>query len=300
MQLRNNLTSTPGSSSDSVNLTSQIEEKRRLLNIRKIFRPDPGHVIIDADLVGADAMVYAWELGEAFGYSKLKEHMQTKVKIHVESNRLTFPSLCGSDGRAEPYYTEVKSAFFGTLYSAGIRTLSENLAWPEYRTRQFQAQLFRRFPEIRQYHERLDKQLAITREVWTRFGYSIHFFGDVRGILPEALAWIPQATVANITMYGAFALRKKFPRPILRILLQVHDSLIFQMPQYALPFLTTVRSILNSITVPYRNPLNIEWNFKWSGKSWGDCEPIDWNTLPGPDDAQVQELAYRLLKVHKR
>lgn len=294
MQSPNNLTLISGLKSTSENT------ERRLLNIRKIFKPDSNHVIIDADLAGADARVFAAEIAERFGYSKLQQHMQTGVAIHVESNRFMFPSHCGADGRAEPYYTEVKSAFFGTCYGAGIRTLSENLAWPEFRTRHFQNHLIQRFPEIKQYHEWLDKQLGLTREVWTCFGYSIHFFGDVRQILPDALAWLPQATVANICMYGALALRKYFPPKVLRILLQVHDSLIFQMPLYALPFLSVVQVILNGITVPYKQPLRIPWNFKWSGKSWGDCEPIDWQQIPGPDSAQVQELAYRLLKVHKR
>jgi len=274
--------------------------ERKLLNIRRMFKPDPGHTIIDADLAGADARVFAAEIQEMFGYSKLKQHMDTGVAIHVESNQLTFPALCGQDGRSEPYYTEVKSAFFGTCYGGGVRTLSENLAWPEYRTKQFQAQLFRRFPEIRRYHERVERDLQTTREVWTRFGYSIHYFGDVSGLLPEALAWLPQATVANICMYGALALRKQFPRHILRILLQVHDNLVFQMPLYALPLLSRVRDVLNSITVPYKEPLRIPWNFKWSGKSWGDCESVEWHKLPGPDDAHVQELVERVLKIHQR
>lgn len=282
-----------------MDIASPVEEKRRLLNIRRIFKPDPGHVLIDADLAGADARVFAAEIQDRFGFSKLKQHLDTGVAIHAESNRFIFPSQCGSDGKAEPYYTEVKSAFFGTCYGAGVRTLSENLAWPEYRTRQFQSHAFQRFPEIKQYHEHMDKQLALTREVWTKFGYSIHFFGDVRQILTEALAWIPQATVANICMHGALALRKRYPQKVLRILLQVHDSLVLQMPLYALPLLVEVRDILNNITVPYRVPLRIPWNFKWSGKSWGDCEPVDWQHM-GQDSETIQELAYRLFKIHQR
>lgn len=274
-------------------------EQKKLLNIRKMFTPDKGHVIIDADLMGADAMVFAWELGDMFGYSRLKDHLRAGVKIHVESNRYTFPTLCGPDGRREPYYTEVKSAFFGTCYSAGIRTLSENLAWPEPRTRQFRNHVFQRFPEIKRYHEELDRRLQLTREVWTRFGYSIHYYGDVRTILPEALAWVPQATIANVCMYGALALEDSYEEKHLRILLQVHDSLVFQIPLYALPILHDVRSILNGITVPYKDPLRIPWSFKWSGKSWGDCEPVDFEKIPGPDSAQVQELAYRIPALYR-
>lgn len=266
--------------------------ERRLLNIRRMFIPDPGHMIIDADLAGADARVFAWELGEMSGYSKLKEHMKTGVAIHVESNRHVFPSNCGPDGRAEPFYTEVKSGFFGTCYAGGVRTLSENLAWPEHRTRDFQAHIFQRFPEIREYHRKVEFRLGQTRTMWTRFGYSIYYHGDVRSLLPEAVAWLPQATVANICMYGALALRKRFRPELVRILLQVHDSLILQVPLYALGVLHEVRSILNSITVPYKDPLQIPWNFKWHGRNWGEVKAIDWNSIPGGDaSAQVSGLA---------
>jgi len=268
-----------------------MANERRLLNIRKMFIPDPGHVIIDADLAGADAMVFSWELGEMFGHSRLKEHMKTGVKIHVESNRFIFPTLCGSDGRAEPYYTEVKSGFFATCYVGGVREISTRLAWPEHRTRLFQDHIFLRFPEIRAYHRKMELQLQQTREVWTKFGYSIHFFGDVRQLLPEAVAWLPQATVANVCMHGALALRRRFDPKQLRILLQVHDSLIFQIPLYALGILHEVRSILNSITVPYKDPLRIPWTFKWHGRNWGEVTAIDWDAVPGGDSAKVSRLA---------
>jgi DNA polymerase I-like protein with 3'-5' exonuclease and polymerase domains len=272
---------------------------RRLLNIRRMFIADPGHVIVDADLAGADARVFAWELGEMFGYSKLKQHMLTGVAIHAESNRFIFPTLCGPDGRAEPYYTEVKSGFFGTMYAGGVRTLSENLAWPEHRTREFQQHIFKRFPEIRDYHRRVEMQLSQTREMWTRFGYSIHYFGEIRSLLPEAVAWLPQATVANVCMYGALALRNRFEPKLLRILLQVHDSLIFQVPLYALGILHEVRSILNSITVPYKDPLRIPWTFKWHGRSWGEVTTIDWAQVPGGEvGAQISRLVEGVPKVY--
>lgn len=273
-----------------------MSNERKLLNIRKMFIPDPGHVIVDADLAGADARVFAWELGEMFGYSKLKQHMQTGVKIHAESNKFVFPEHCGLDGRAEPYYTEVKSGFFGTCYAGGVRTLSENLAWPEHRTRNFQTHIFQRFPEIREYHRRIENKLEQTREMHTRFGYSIHYFGEVRQLLPEAVAWLPQATVANVCMYGALALRKKYDPKILRILLQVHDSLIFQVPLYAIGILHDVRDILNNITVPYKDPLKIPWTFKWHGKSWGEVAEINWSTV----DAPLPGLVKRVSELHER
>lgn len=248
--------------------------KPKLLNIRKMFIPDPGHTIIDCDIAGADAMVFAWEVGEG----AYMDMLRAGTKIHVVSNRYMFPNLCGENGRAEPYYTNVKSAFHGTNYGAGYRTLAANLSWPEVVAQKFITWHFSRFPEIKAYHRKVETQLMTTRTITNKFGYRIYFFDDVRTLLPEALAWLPQSTVAIVSFKAALKVRSQFPPEILRILLQVHDSLVYQCPTPLLPqILPALRATLNSISVPYPNPLILPWNFKISDRSWGDIHPVDWS-----------------------
>jgi DNA polymerase I len=248
-----------------------------LLNIRRMFIPDPGHVIVDADLQGADAYVFAWQCGDG----KLKTYMKTGVKMHVESNRFVFGDVAGDDGRREPYYTEVKSAAHGTDYAAGVPTLSENLGWPRHRVERFQQWWFQRFPEIKAHHRRTEAILQTTREVRNPYGLRIHFFGDIRTALPEALAWVPQSTVAVVCRRGALRLRKRFHPRDVRILLQVHDSLVLQLPyNRRKEVLPEIKKELTSIVVPFPDePLRIPWNFKWSLRSWGHCHPVNWETL---------------------
>src|SRR6516225_7674462 len=51
----------------------------RLPNIRKMFVPDPGKVIVDADLAGADAQVVAWRADDP----KLKAAFRAGKSVHL-------------------------------------------------------------------------------------------------------------------------------------------------------------------------------------------------------------------------
>ena len=52
--------------------------------------------------------------------------------------------------------------------------------------------------------------------------------------------------------------------------MQVHDSIIFQIPIKHKKQLYDIKDMLNSLTVPYPDPLNIPWSVDFSTKSWGD------------------------------
>lgn len=248
---------------------------QKLLNIRKIYIPDPGYTIVDADLAGADAMVFAWEVGEG----AFKQQMRAGIKLHVESNRFMFPDKCGPDGKREPYYTKVKSAGHGTNYGGGAPTIATNLAWPEDWARKFQRYWFDRFPEIKAYHHKVERNLMLTNQVHNKFGYRIHFFDDVARLLPEALAWLPQSTVAIVCFRAALLLRREFPEA--QMLVQVHDSNVFQIPTRRVPYLLPqiAERFAQTSIVPYDDPLPMKWSFKMSDVSWGDCHPVDWDNL---------------------
>ena len=58
-----------------------------LPNIRKFFIPDPGMIIAECDLSGADAQVVAWEAGD----EELKTAFRQGLKIHIKNCRDMFP-----------------------------------------------------------------------------------------------------------------------------------------------------------------------------------------------------------------
>ena len=236
-------------------------------NIRKIFVPDNNHLIIDADLAGADAQVVAWETGE----EDLKDVLKKGIKIHsVVSNK-----LYGTD--EQPYYDMCKRRIHATNYGGGYRTLHQTLGGlygAEYTSERieqdFQDWWFRSYPGVKRWHDKVSRSLQTTHGVENRFGNRIVYQDRIDSMFTKALAWIPQSTVALVTVKGALAIKRQFS--FIEILMQVHDSVIFQIPKRERRHLDEIKSVLNSITVPYDDPLRIPWSFDISDKSWGACK----------------------------
>lgn len=245
----------------------------KLPNVRKLFIPDTGYCIIDADIAGADARVAAWECGGRF-----KDDFIGGIKIHVETLKQFFPKRFAIDPKCEPEYTKCKNMAFGTTYAGGAKTISAMASIPFQTVKAFQPWWFGKYPSISDWHKRVEHQLQTTRSVSNAFGYRIIFFDRVDQLLPEALAWIPQSTVAIICQKAMRILKHQFPEA--QMLLQVHDSIIFQLPIYLVPsLLPKIREAFQSIVVPYPDPLRAPWEFKSSLKSWGECSPVDFSKL---------------------
>jgi len=101
------------------------------------------------------------------------------------------------------------------------------------------------------------------------FGFRRYYFERIEGLLPEALAWIPQSTVAITINKGLLNLYRNLKQ--VQILLQVHDSLVFQYPKSEHPHILTEVKKQLQIVIPYPDPLIIPVNIKTSEKSWGEC-----------------------------
>lgn len=265
----------------------------KMPNLRKLFIPDPGYEIGDVDLDRADLQVVAWEANDPL----LKEALKRGVDMHI----LNAYILMGKEPpdldwlvEGNPEYERIKTIMkdprqlakawcHGTNYGGSAWTMARAAGITVRESEAAQARYFGRYPGIKEWHARTEMQLMTTRTVTNKFGYRRVYFDRPDSVLPEALAWIPQSTVAVVINRGwnqagrHFSTVRYHNRPALEILLQVHDSLTFQfLSAYRSSILPTLREKL-LITVPYEDPLVIPVGLKTSTKSWGDCEPSDWS-----------------------
>jgi hypothetical protein len=66
----------------------------------------------------------------------------------------------------------------------------------------------------------------------------------------------------------------------IRLLMQVHDSLVLQIPTRILHVvLTELYEVLHSIVVPFPDPLTIPWGLKMGTSNWGVCEEFKWEDV---------------------
>lgn len=301
-----------------------VAENVFLPNVRRIFVPDRGHTIVDSDLSGADAQVVAWEAGD----EDLKEAFKKGLKIHVHNARAMFEEtkdLTDEEIKTHPtIYIRTKRGVHACNYGANANSLMVNNGWDRNFAHEFKERWFYLHPKIREWHHRYERYLQGTqcwncdefenitigkacpscgshlgRTIKNAFGYRIIYLDRADNLLPTALAWTPQSTVAFCTEIGWTSLHRghKFSCQIghgdvfsanwsrylvhpdsyekysklVTFLLQNHDSTVFQVPYaYEDEVPDVVERML--VRVPYKDPLVIPLGFGMSRKSWGEID----------------------------
>jgi DNA polymerase I-like protein with 3'-5' exonuclease and polymerase domains len=203
------------------------------------------------DLDRADLQVVVWEADD----TELKAMLREGVDVHTENAKVLGCSR-----------QMAKTWVHGTDYGGSPRTMAINCGILVKDAERMQARWFEAHPGIRSWQLHTEAQLHSKHYVENRYGYRRFFFERIEGLLPEALAWIPQSTVAitiNKIWQNIYNLL-----PEVQVLLQVHDSLAGQFPatfnQQRL--IDTAR-----VEIPYADPLVIPVGLKTSPISWGDC-----------------------------
>lgn len=244
--------------------------------IRKLLLPDKGYVICDCDLSGADAQVVAWEANQP----ELKAAFRNGLDVHnFNGQRLWGNSYDPKRIRRKlTWRDECKRGVHGTNYLSGVRNLAHILGWTMKEVDQFQSAWFTLNPGIPQWHIRVEDSISRTRSISNKFGLSITYFDRPSNVLPKAVAWIPQSTVATSCSRGAVQLAEGLPW--LDILLQVHDSVVFQLPFHRVnpsSFQAIKRHL--EIVVPYPDPLIIPWGLALSERNWAEVKKKKWEEV---------------------
>lgn len=250
-----NLQNIPSDKSKSIQKAKSRGSEFVLPDIRKLFIPDPGFRFFDVDLDRADLQVVVWEADDKL----LKAMLKDGADIHSENAKLL------------GIHRELAKVFcHGTNYGGSARTMSAHIGASVHITEQMQKRWFSAHPGILTWHGRIEEELMTKRYVSNKFGYRIFYFDRVETLLPEALAWIPQSTVACVI--NRVLLRIAVELPEVDLLLQVHDSLSGQFPDSLTGQLIPKILERARIEIPYDDPLIIPVSVKTSTVSWGDCQ----------------------------
>ena len=114
-----------------------------LPNTRKFFIPDPGWMLIDADLRGADAMVVAREAND----HEMLEDLASGVDLHAKNAADIFESAFTSlEPKSVPWNLlrhASKTGVHAANYGVSARTLAQILGWTIARAEGFLQRWFR-------------------------------------------------------------------------------------------------------------------------------------------------------------
>lgn len=237
-----------------------------LPNIKELFIPDPGYIICDSDLAQADAQVVAWEADD----DDLKAIFRDpNTDLHDENAHDIFGRY--PKHSEDPIRKMAKAGVHATNYAVAARTLATTLGITVKEAEYFINTWFAAHPGIKDWHHRVEASLQSTRSVSNAFGYKRFYFDRIDMLLPQALAWIPQSTVALIINKALQNIYNDL-YPAVQPLLQVHDSIVYQLPAARQDdLLRQIRPLLQ-IVVPYPDPLIIPADVCISSLSWADCK----------------------------
>lgn len=236
-----------------------------LPNLRTMYIPDTGHTFFDVDLDSADLRIVCWESD----CREMKAMLAEGAKVYVEVAKEYYkdPSFT----KKHRMYTIFKSLCHGTHYLGSASGLAGRLGLPVREIEKIQRWYFGKFPEIKRWQEDFCAKVRSEKVVTNPFGYKIHIFDRITDeTFREAIAWLPQSTVACLINRGFMNLYKN--EKSIQVLLQTHDSLSGQFPTEKKDW--AIQTIIANCTIPlpYSDPCIIPVGIKTSEKSWGDCE----------------------------
>jgi DNA polymerase I len=242
----------------------------QLPNVRQLYVPDPGFTIFDTDLSKADLRIVAWESDENELKAMLAEGRDPYIETAREFYKDPTISKTRYDGSIHPKYKIFKSFAHGTHYLGTPHGLSSRLGLTIHEATKTQAWYFGKYPKIKKWQERIIAEVTKRRYVENAFGYRRQYFGRIdEATFREAIAWIPQSTVALYINHIWLAIYEKYPS--IEVLLQVHDSLVGQFPTHIKDICLANLKAASQIVIPYPDPLIIPVGLKTSEKSWGEC-----------------------------
>ena len=257
-----------------------VAQTAPLPNIKNIFEPDPGYFICDSDLAQADAQVVAWDandkpLMEFFTAAKDDPNLD----LHGSNAADIFGGPPTKDNK---HRKQAKAGVHAVNYDVKAKTLATTLGVSVYDAEKFIDTWHDKHPAIYDWKERIRREMQTQRVIYNKFGNRFVFFDRVDSptALSEALAWIPQSTVALVINRAWLALEERIIETSLfdfiQVLLQVHDSLVYQMKQLTFRRYLPLVEECFSVPVPYNTPLIIPAGLAYSPTSWGDCRDANW------------------------
>lgn len=258
-----------------------------------MYGPDPGFTFFDMDLDRADLQVVVWEADDAplklackmgvdthlLNVYTLDKHEPPPLEELIERHGRDQECICRAAGCSQCYWEyrnprAVKREFakvfvHATNYIGSAKTVAAHTGRSVHEIDSAQRYWLSAHPGIKRWHERTLATITKHRFVENRFGYRWYIFDRLDGLLPEAVAWIPQSTVGIVINKIWTAFHEQLPE--VQVLLQVHDSLAGQFPTHRREALLPKMREVSKILIPYDDPLVIPTGIKTSTVSWGDC-----------------------------
>ncbi len=251
------------------NIPIRTEEGRR---IREAFIAAEGHSLVALDYSQIELRI----LAHIADIPALKQAFAEGQDIHAATASEMFGVPL--DEMTSDVRRQAKAINFGVIYGISGFGLARNLRIPRDEAQGFIDRYFERFPGIRAYMDETVKFAKETGYVETLFGRKINTpeinaKGPTAGFARRAAINAPiQGTAADIIRRAMIRMPDAIKDLPAKMLLQVHDELLFEVEDGAIDSLTEVaRSVMENASMPAVKldvPLVVDAG---SGQNWAEA-----------------------------
>jgi len=244
-------------------------------NIRKAFTAEKGFTLVSADYNQIEMRI----LADLADVRELKKAFKNNEDIHSLTASQVFDveiKKVDQDMRRK-----AKAINFGIIYGISQYGLAKQINVSNHEADEFLNAYFSRFPEIKIYMDDTIKFCRKSGYVNNIFGRRSHFNGindknfNVRNFQERASINAPiQGSASEIMRLAMIRLDKKFEslkNNKTKILLQIHDELIFEVPEKEVKTIIKIiqeemTSVTESDLHSFSTPLTVDLN---TGDNWG-------------------------------
>ncbi|WP_370155982.1 DNA polymerase I [Ferrovibrio sp.] len=247
------------------NIPVRSEEGRK---IRKAFVAETGCKLVSADYSQIELRI----LAHIADIAALKQAFLDGVDIHALTASQVFDTPV--EGMDPMVRRAAKAINFGIIYGMSAFGLAAQLGIPQREAQAYIEAYFKRYPGIRAYMDDTKKQVKEQGFVTTLYGRRVHF-PNINTKNPAERAFLERAAInAPIQGSAADVIKRamgRLPAALAaeglkaRMLLQVHDELVFEAPEAEVEALIAVAKRVMQGAADLSVPLTVEAG---SGDSW--------------------------------
>tara|TARA_Y100001954_G_scaffold128780_1_gene137964 strand:+ start:7 stop:1488 length:1482 start_codon:yes stop_codon:yes gene_type:complete len=241
-------------------------------DIRKAFVAKKDHVLISADYNQIEMRI----LADMADVKELKKAFNKNEDIHS----LTASQIFNIDIKkvTQDQRRKAKAINFGIIYGISQYGLAKQINVSNHEAEEFLNAYFSKFPEIKIYMDRTIKFCRKSGYVSNIFGRRSHFMNindknyNVRNFQERAAINAPiQGSAAELMRLAMIRLSKRLNGQKTKMLLQIHDELIFETPKEEVKSISKIiteemSSVAKSDQHSFSIPLTVDLN---SGDNWG-------------------------------
>ncbi len=273
--LNQTVTSTGRLSSTEPNLQNIPVRSELGRQIRRSFTTKDGYILLAADYSQIDLRVLAHLSGD----QTLIDAFNAGEDIHNSTACVIFS--CDESGVTPEMRDHAKTINYSVIYGMADFTLGKQLGIPTKEAREYIDTYFDKYPKVREFTESTIEKTKNSGYVTTLFGRRRYFplitssNHNERQAAERAAVNMPvQGTAADIIKIAMIDIDKWLDekRPDAKMLLQVHDDLLFEVHEDEVEGLASVvrKKMENATALDVPVPVDIK-----TGKNWADMRPME-------------------------